>query len=124
MRVMPWRSNTLISSRSVASRPDEGLEFLVLALLLADRGERAAQIVGDRQYVAREFGRGIGVRVGDLLVLAARDVLRLGARLKQVLLTQRDLPGELRRHLLRLRRGGRSEEHTSELQSLMRNTYA
>src|SRR3546814_20054269 len=47
---------------------DEGLEFLVLALLLADRGERAAQIVGDRQYVAREFGRGIGVRVGDLLV--------------------------------------------------------
>src|SRR3546814_4232077 len=52
---------------------DEGLEFLVLALLLADRGERAAQIVGDRQYVAREFGRGIGVRVGDLLVLAARE---------------------------------------------------
>src|SRR3546814_12618183 len=52
---------------------DEGLEFLVLALLLADRGERAAQIVGDRQYVAREFGRGIGVRVGDLLVLRSEE---------------------------------------------------
>src|SRR3546814_18803752 len=62
---------------------DEGLELLVLALILADRGERAAQIVGDRQDVARELGRGIGVRVGDLLVLAAGDVLRLGARIEQ-----------------------------------------
>src|SRR3546814_4372176 len=53
---------------------DEGLESLVLALFLADRGERAAQIIGDREDIAREFGR--------------------------------------------------SEEHTSELQSLMRISYA
>src|SRR3546814_11809644 len=55
---------------------DDGLEFLVLALLLADRGESAAQIVGARQYVAREFVRRIGVRVGPLLVLAARSAVR------------------------------------------------
>src|SRR3546814_16285490 len=79
---------------------DEGLELLVLALILADRGERAAQIVGDRQDVARELCRGIGVRVGDLLVLSAGDVLRLGARLETGLLQRRALFGDVPRPAL------------------------
>src|SRR3546814_1430240 len=62
---------------------DQRLDRVIGALFFAERGERAAEIIGDRQDIAREFGRRIGVRVGD-----------------------------------------RSEEHTSELQSLMSISYA
>ena len=86
---------------------EQRLDRLVGALVLAQRGERAAQIVGDRQDVARELGRGIGMRVGDFLVLAARDILGLGAGIEQVLLNRGELFGELGRFVLRRRFGGR-----------------
>src|SRR3546814_16760549 len=82
MRISDWSSD--VCSSDLFQAGDEGLESLVLALFLADRGERAAQIIGDREDIAREFGRGIGMRVGDLLFGAAADILRLGARIEQV----------------------------------------
>ena len=65
---------------------DQPLELLVLAQLRGDRGERALQIVVHRQDVAGEVGRGIGARIGGVLLGAATHVLRFGAGVEHLLL--------------------------------------
>src|SRR3546814_1678036 len=77
---------------------DNTLHLLVLAQFLWNCRQRTTQVVGDRQYVACEARRSIGARVLNLFFHPATHIRGIGL--------------------------SRSEAHTSELQSLMRNSYA
>src|SRR5690606_39239377 len=65
---------------------DEALQLLVLAQLGRNRVERAGEIVRDGQDIAREGRGGVGARVGQLLLQAPADILRLGQRVERLLL--------------------------------------
>ncbi len=65
---------------------DQSFPFLVLAQLCGNGIKRTRQIVGDRQNVASKAGRGIGARVGDLLLHPAAQVLRVGLGVEHLLL--------------------------------------
>src|SRR3546814_941671 len=89
--------------------------------LISDRAaQRTAIEVGDR-YLRARFGQRLGRRQPDPL-RAARD--KGGASIEaQHFQIHRPIPVRRRRRASPVR-GSRSEEHTSELQSLMRNSYA
>ena len=69
---------------------DQPFQPFVVVQLRGDRFERAGQVVRDREHIAREPGRGISARVGDVLFQATADVLGFG------LGVERFLPGRLK----------------------------
>ena len=79
-------------------RFDSGEELagnLVAAQLLGDRGQRALEMILDRQHVSRESRSGIARRLVLLGLKAAPDVLRFGGRVKRLGFRFLELPFEL-----------------------------
>src|SRR3546814_9216075 len=112
---------------SLLRRPGEVLPVQTVGCdLLLDLDAHAAGSAGDLELGGVEV---VGVQVGhldlgDLLDLGGGDRTGHGAAgLVGALLEAGGLPDEDRRGR-RLEDDGRSEEHTSELQSLMRISYA
>src|SRR3546814_5606633 len=95
---------------------EEGLENLV-----EDVGRNPGAVVGDRQHdvVARHDVEVQGGIVGIELLVHRLDG-ELSALRRGIARVDREI-GEGGLELNRVRQDGRSEEHTSELQSLMRN---
>src|SRR3546814_6908186 len=93
-------------------------EALIAGETVNDRGLLASQrgvvrLVGDRQ----------ATEIADVLADRERTVdVLTGQRLEAVVLCDQRLGARL--EVLAIFVGTRSEEHTSELQSLMRNSYA
>src|SRR3546814_3030270 len=125
MRISDWSSD--VCSSDLARHKAGGLDtasyaswyaaLIDLSLRLSGLGWRNA--LCETAFVARG-GEG-GPADGDLDALAARWPA-WHARLANFLM--HDPLGETREMLGRIERGIRSEEHTSELQSLMRISYA
>ena len=63
---------------------EEVARRLVGAKLVGHRGQRAVEMVLDRQHVAREPARRIGRRLGLLGLQPAAHVLRLGGRVERL----------------------------------------
>src|SRR3546814_9846098 len=102
------------------------ISSIILAITDAEvRSARSARLAEQRQCPGQadfELGRGIAARVGDHLQIdVLGDILPGGERRAapdRVIRPEHAQPVDPRRRL------ERSEEHTSELQSLMRTSYA
>ncbi len=90
--------NAVIEGRDIGTvvAPDATVKIY----LVAERGERAVEIVLHRQHVARKGGRGVGGGVLLLLLEPATDVLGLGLGVEDVLAHLLQLLFELRQAVL------------------------
>src|SRR3546814_7946377 len=125
VRISDWSSD--VGSSDLDGRFD--MVCLVLSLVLHriddDPGQAAAGVQLTELFVADMDGQIRQIGFGDMVVgkQIGRMVGALGGRLGAY--RAADGSDELRQALVRnLWRGSRSEEHTSELQSLMRISYA
>ena len=87
--VTPWRASTVTSSFCVSSTPSSAVRAASGSWrALAGRNglERAREIVGDAEQVAREFLDGIDARILDLPVGALADIVGLGERAQHLVL--------------------------------------
>src|SRR3546814_2629139 len=124
---------TVFRSRALRQRHRtgdvRGPEVELRTVALEERRVAAALVLAQHVHLGLEVGvRGDAARLGQHL--AALHVVTLGAAQQQARVVARlALVEPLAEHLHARDRGllgrtDRSEEHTSELQSLMRNSYA
>src|SRR3546814_3194424 len=128
MRISDWSSDVCSSDLAAARRAAEAAPPSIAEQLLLEVERSAGAVAALRPT----FRRGIGLEalqqaLGALAVLqileGRRGILQLILQHAfEVRLVRDIMPGA--GHLDRHGDAGRSEEHTSELQSLMRNSYA
>src|SRR3546814_7034087 len=119
MRISDWSSDVCSSDLAVADLADD---HQLVALLLVV-GDRLAEAVEGLDGVELVIGLGVAVLVLlDLAVLD--DRLRCDEGEADAALAVRTEAADVRGDASREKNLVRSEEHTSELQSLMRTSYA